>query len=341
MDVFIVSGIGIDILPRMISRRTFAAGMGGMAGGLARAAEDAPKAAIGNGKLKAEVYLPDAARGYYRGSRFDWSGVVKSLEFAGHSYFGVWFPRYDPLLHDAITGPVEEFLSGGEALGYSEAKEGEAFVRIGIGALKKAGAKFERFKTYELMDPGTWKVKAGKDRVTFQQELRRPVLGYAYRYEKTLRMEKDQPVLWIEHRLRNLGKRAIETECYNHNFFVIDGAKSGPDLEVTFPFDLKAKRELKPPGVIKGRSIGYERLLARGESVYTELEGFGTKPEDYDIRVVNRASGAAVRITGDRPLSKLVFWSIPTVLSPEPYISLKAEPGGEERWKLRYEFQTK
>jgi hypothetical protein len=62
-----------------------------------------------------------AADGYYRATRFDWSGVVASLEFQGHNYFGVWFPHYDPKLHDAITGPVEEYRTGDRGLGYADA----------------------------------------------------------------------------------------------------------------------------------------------------------------------------------------------------------------------------
>ena len=65
-----------------------------------------PKALISNGLVNAVVYLPDAKDGYNRGSRFDWSGMVGCLAYKGHTYFGVWFPHYDPLLHDAITGPV-------------------------------------------------------------------------------------------------------------------------------------------------------------------------------------------------------------------------------------------
>jgi hypothetical protein len=43
-------------------------------------------ATISNGQLKATVYLPDAHSGFYRGTRFDWSGVISSLEFKGHNY---------------------------------------------------------------------------------------------------------------------------------------------------------------------------------------------------------------------------------------------------------------
>ena len=76
--------------------------------------EDFPSAKITNGLITATLHLPDAEKGYYRGTRFDWSGVMPSLEYKGHQYFGLWNPApYDPKLHDAITGPVEEFVARG------------------------------------------------------------------------------------------------------------------------------------------------------------------------------------------------------------------------------------
>ena len=65
-----------------------------------------PQAEISNGIMKASLYLPDAKEGYYRGTRFDWSVVISSLEYKGHSYFGQWFVDYSPTKHDAIMGPV-------------------------------------------------------------------------------------------------------------------------------------------------------------------------------------------------------------------------------------------
>src|SRR5688500_6830593 len=79
------------------------------------------EAEIRNSTIEAKIYLPDAERGYYRGTRFDWSGVVPSLKANGHEYFGQWFSKYDPKLHDAIVGPVDEFLSKDGGLGYDEA----------------------------------------------------------------------------------------------------------------------------------------------------------------------------------------------------------------------------
>ena len=45
-----------------------------------------PKAEISNGQIRAVVYLPDAQSGFYRSTRFDWSGIVGSLKFGGHEY---------------------------------------------------------------------------------------------------------------------------------------------------------------------------------------------------------------------------------------------------------------
>ena len=123
------------------------------------AATPFPQADIATPGIEATVYLPDAKAGYYRGTRFDWSGAVASLRWNNHEYFGEWFARHDPVLHDGITGPVEEFQAGDSSVGYDEAKAGETFVRIGVGAVRKPQEPaYRRFATYEIVDPGQWKV---------------------------------------------------------------------------------------------------------------------------------------------------------------------------------------
>src|ERR1043166_1607276 len=61
---------------------------------------DPPQAEITNGQIRVKLYLPDTRNGYYRGTRFDWSGVIASLEYKGHNYFGEWFDRFDPKVYD-------------------------------------------------------------------------------------------------------------------------------------------------------------------------------------------------------------------------------------------------
>ena len=318
---------------------------------LAAVAADHPQAEISNGVIRARLYLPDAANGYYRGSRFDWSGVVSALEYKGHSYFGQWFDRFDPKVVDvdfsngiavgantAATGPVEEFSTNGKALGYDEAKAGGTFIKIGIGVLRKPEEpNYDHFRHYEIVDPGKWTIARSADRIVFEQTLSDGA-GYAYVYRKTVRLASRQPEMVLEHSLRNTGTRAIETSVYDHNFLTIDKQPLGPDYVVTFPFDPRAARPLGETAEVRGRQVVYLRRLVNDERAFTTLEGFGDTARDYDIRVENRKAGAGVRITGDRPLARLVYWSIRSVLSPEPYINLRIEPGREERWRIAYNF---
>src|SRR5712692_6476260 len=64
-----------------------------LASGIGVSAGSAPEAEIANGSIRVRLYLPDADTGFYRGTRFDWSGVVGSLEYAGHNYYPPWFQR--------------------------------------------------------------------------------------------------------------------------------------------------------------------------------------------------------------------------------------------------------
>jgi hypothetical protein len=307
---------------------------------LTSSAADFPQAEISGGTTHAKLYLPDTEKGYYRATRFDWSGQIASLESQGHNYFGQWFDKYDPKLHDAILGPVEEFLTNGIGLGYNDVKAGENFVKIGVGAVRKPEERaFQQFHTYEITDPGKWTVKPFPDRVEFTQELR-DTAGYAYLYKKTVRLAKDKPQLVLEHSLKNTGTKVIETSVYEHNFYMLDNQPAGPEYTVKFPFTVRTDRDLMGLAEAGGKQFTYLKELAKGQSVYTMLEGYGAASTDYDIRVENRAAHAGVRQTSDRPLSKLVFWSIRSTVCPEAYIDMRIEPGKEFSWRITYDFYT-
>jgi hypothetical protein len=303
--------------------------------------QPAPTAEITNGVVHAVVQLPDPAHGSYQGTRFDWSGILSSLEYAGHQYVGPWQDVHDPKIHDAVTGPAEEFLTNGSALGYTEAEPGGTFVRIGVGTIRKpAGEKeFQRFTTYEIVDHGKWTIHKKKDSVTFIHQLRSDD-GYAYVYTKTVHLVRGKPELEIQHTLKNTGRKPIETSQYSHNFFTMDHQVVGPDVKVHFAFPAKAASEMKFGAQLKDGEITYERKLEGKQSAASDILGFGPTAKDYDIRIENHWAGTGVHITGDRPLEKLYFWSIRTVACPEPYIHLSIAPGSQTHWSSLYELYT-
>jgi hypothetical protein len=295
----------------------------------AAVAADPPSAAIASGGVRAKLYLPDAENGYYRATRFDWAGQIASLEYQGHNYFGQWFERYDPKLHDSILGPVESF----NAIGYDDAKVDAKFLRIGVGWLRKPQeARLSDFKTYDIADSGKWSVKTGPEWVEMTHEL-----AGTYVYRKTVRVAKGELVL--EHSLRNAGTQTLDTNVFNHDFYMLDNQPTGPDVVVTVPFALGHGDDWRGPGETRGKELRYLQELEKGQTVSSTLTGYADRSSDYDIVVENRKTGAKVRQTSDRPMSRLYFWSIRTTVCPEAYIHVHVEPGQEQTWRIRYEFQ--
>nr|MBI1231912.1 hypothetical protein [Cytophagales bacterium] len=296
-----------------------------------------PEATISNGLIEATLYLPDPESGYYRGTRFDWSGVVASLTYDGHSYFGQWFPKYDPLLHDAILGPVEAF----DPIGYESAKPGEPFLKIGVGTVKKINDEPYRFTApFEIINGGKWHTKKKKDGIVFSHELATDH-GYAYYYEKSVKLSKGTPEMVLSHSLKNLGVKTIITRVYNHNFFMLDNQPIGPDYAITFAFQPSLVSNTRGMGTtvdLQGNQLVFLAPIAAKESIYMVLGGYSDQAADYDITVSNSKTGAGVRITNDRPIAHLPVWSIPTTLCPEPYMDVRVAPGETFTWDTTYEF---
>ena len=166
---------------------------------------------------------------------------------------------------------------------------------------------------------------------------------------------------------------------------MLDKQPTGPDITVTFPFDIKGSREMTGLAEARGRQIVYLAELQenparvdlpaaapapparrprgalaltppadpapapatgaaapaapRRQTASTPVEGFSTTDaKDFDIAIENRKTGAGVRLSGDRPLSRINFWSVRTTVCPEAYVEVKADPGAETRWKLTYDF---
>lgn len=347
-----------------IARRGFLGGALQLAGGGAllrstnavagQAAPPSPGRApmtLNNGVLRAELHPPDPQKGFYRGTRFDWSGMVGSLEFAGHRFYGPWFQRVDETVRDfiysgeeivvgpasAATGPAQEFTT---PLGHDEAAPGGTYVKIGVGVLKKPPTGgYERFGQNPLVNTGTWSTRGGRTVHECRQQLQDPGSGYGYDYRKKVELPAGSAHMRMEHTLRNTGSKPIRTEVYNHNFLTLDRLAPGPDYTIRLPFEAQPERSPAPELLeIKGREITYRRLMKDRDTVYTGLKGFGAAPSDYDVRVEHRTAGVGVRVTCDRPLSRMAIWSIRATMSLEPFIRLDIAPNTEATWFYDYEY---
>jgi hypothetical protein len=311
------------------------------------AADDYPHVYLKNDKLKVKVYLPDAEKGFYRGTRFDHAGVFGEVEFAGHKIFGPWKDKHDPTNHDDIIGPCEEF--GMESpLGYDDAKVGETFLKIGVGELEKPKEeKYSFAKKYKVVKPAEWKEREReKDgdavrKIIWETTASHPA-GYAYRYDKWVWVEPTGGTITISHYLKNTGTKAIVTDVYNHNFFNVNGDAVGPNYAFEFPFEVKAQDLKGKFGELvesKDKELRFKEKLSDG-FVMAGLTGFEQGLAAHRLFVMrHQPSGIDVTCVQTESFSKFNVWGIKTTICPEPYTAIDLKPGAVKLWAVVYQFK--
>ena len=291
-----------------------------------------PQARIANDAVSLVVYLPDAEKGYYRGTRFDWSGMIARVQFmGGRTVFGPFRTRFDPTLHDHVVGPAEEFDNENPP-GYAGAKVGDAFMKIGVGLIEKVQEeKYGFWNRYKLVKPGTWEITHGADWIQFDQEL--ALGGYAYAYTKRISLKGMS--FTIAHTLKNTGAKPLDVLTYCHNFVLLDDDPVGPNYRVVLPFRARLEPKSDPAEArVEGNEIAFKDTVK--SSVMLFLGGYTGAAAENAATIENTRTGTALKFTCDRPVVKYNFYAEKTAACPEPFIRLKIEPRKEEKWETAY-----
>ena len=308
----------------------------------------------------------------YKGHEYYGTWFSKVTDIYDFGYEG---PNKDVISADftAMVGPAEEF----GALGYNDVPAGGLFVKPGIGVLKRDDMNYNHSRPYAIANGGKWDIKRSRAAVEFTHTLNEPSINFGYVYTKVVRLTPGKPQMTVSHVMKNTGSKPIVTDVYNHNFTTIDKLPIGPDVEITAPWQMTRAagrggraagapaRQNAPPvdpyaplaagermgtqcgqpqmqslASPQGNKLVYAKVLEGSECYQTSFSGFGPDAKDNDIRIENKKAGAGVHITGDRPLTRLGYWSIRTVVAPEPYIDLNIEPGQQFSWTYTYEYYT-
>lgn len=302
--------------------------------------DDLPSKTITNGIISAKIYLPETF-GFYRATRFDHAGMITHLTYKGHDYGRYWFAKTSPNVrnftydsegvvahnNNVAAGPVEEFGENG----FEAAGPGGRFLKIGVGILKRDNDVYNRFHTYPILNEGQRTTRATANSIRFTQVVSGDPSGYGYSHTKTVTMVPGKAQMTIEVRLKNTGSKPIDTTVYNHHFTTLSPGNEA--IELVAPFNLVNARPM-PADVIKfdGKRMNYLRAITGQEQVASDLTGFGSSASDNDFRITNTKTGYGVRLRADLPVARLLWWSIPSTLSLEPYMAITLKPGEEKRW---------
>ena len=269
--------------------------------------------------MRLELHHP--LDGYYEGTRFDRSGVFKSLVFRGTELCAPWFGQYSPTMHDAVLGPAEEF---------SLLQAGPYWLKPGVGLLEPDSVPYDRFKLYNVIDPGRWEVEERGSSHFFRHTLD----GY-YTYTKEIRTVS-KCSFEISHELNV--QIPWDGTVYNHNFFTLGKLETGPSRMIDFPFRPEGTwRATYDSVAFTDGGVRFSRTLREGESVYSgDIHEAGKTGMPYDLSL--REGPLSVHIRGDVPVTHTVLWANHRIACVEPYNQLKAAPGETLRWTISYRF---
>ncbi len=304
-------------------------------------ADGAPMAVLDNGVVTVELALPSATTGYYRGPRFDWSGVVVQATWTPatgtkHTAFGVLKPEAGPERHERGAGPMAEFGIDGVD-GYDATPVGGTFLKIGVGGVTRTGDGPYKFNAgHPVVAPAAIAVTGGATWAEFTSSATAGAQSYAY--AKRVELLSDGPGFVLRHRLTNTGTAPIATDWYNHNMIVLDGAKVGAGYRLDLPFTPTVASVL-PTFTMAGQSMHITNAVATpGTSLWTLVEGWPNTPAANQVTVVNENTKVGLRITTDRTPSKWVVYGEATGLCPEIFIPVKLAPGETMGWASEYRF---
>lgn len=303
---------------------------------LVGSAEDSyPRTSIQSEQLHVEIYLPDADKGYYRGSRFDWSGLVQQVKYRDHVYFGDWKTTHNPTNFEDANGLASEFGMF-SPIGYNDAKPKEAFVKIGIGELVKPKDEEYRFsKNYKVEKPFSWEIKQDKTWIEFHQIIPN-WHDWGYDYVKRIELDSTKPFMKVTHTLKNIGKKNMNTDYYCHNFTMIDNEPISELYCLEFPFAIKTKQNLDGDIKLEKNKLFFLKKVTK--ALFSELEGWNPVAGHNGVSIINKKSGAGLRIKGTEAPYKYNFFTAPLATCLEPFIKLEIAPGATAKWTDEYTF---
>jgi len=362
-----------------------------------------PNVTLHSPVLSARVFMPRMGGGgrdrdadnenvYYAGSRFEHGSMIGDVLFGDREVYGrgLWRSNpHDPTWPESGVGLASEFGCGDDGatcvgkgditngvLGYDEAKPGQPFLKIGVGALVKGSCPecvgdengVYRFNSpYKFHRLPVWYVlpSPGPNEVTFVSEER--VGNYGYRIQKTARL--DGNIMTVRSILTNLGEERFTTPWYSHHFFTGDDEPVGPgyvlDLGLSEYALSTSTPRFRQPGLGTWSADVNEYFnvtMASDKSISVSVkkvlpDGVKLKAEFLDDNIVTLTDGS---FTLRAPSGISVYEKIPELqtqsrnpfiyaynvyaergtLSPEPTLLLYLEPGETTTWTQHLKFSS-
>ncbi len=308
-----------------------------------------------SGSLVVEVGDPESSECLWnKGLRFSPVANVLRAQLHGQEFL------YAPLGGGALTylgGLPMEFDIGQEAFqpdppGYNEGQNGDPFLKIGVGILRRDTSAYSFSKSYPVVELARTTATWQQDRAHFVQTLTGNANGYSCYLEEDVVVKNDRLVM--QYLLRNTGSKPFTTEQYLHNFVCFSGRSVGPNVRLSFPYDFTTNPAVtpwQPSGRVRSIMIAAAAVYARiGNSIEFMDKAAGVpkiwvyKPNGYvgpELCAVEHAdTQQRIVLETSIPAAYVGIWTTDYQVSPEQFLQVMLAPGEEARFTRTYIFRV-
>jgi hypothetical protein len=308
-----------------------------------------------SGNLVVEIGDPESAEcRWNKGLRFSPVANVLRAELRGQEFL------YAPVGGGALTylgGLPMEFDIGQEAFqpdppGYNEGQNGDPFLKIGVGILRRNAAAYNFSTSYPVVELARTTATWQSDRVRFVQTLTGNANGYCCHLEEDVIVKNDR--LIMNYLLRNTGSKPFTTEQYLHNFVCFSGRSVGPGVRLSFPYDFTTNPAVtpwQPSGRIRDIRAAAAAVYVRiANSIEFTDKASGVpkiwiyKPQGYagpDLCAVEHTeTQQRLVVESSIPAAYFGIWTTDYQVSPEQFLQVTLAPGEETRFSRTYTFRT-
>lgn len=283
-----------------------------------------------NNSLDVLIDLPSENN---KGSRFDWTGRIKSISFLNTPLTTLENPALEEDPHMG-KGLYNEFGID-TPLGFDETEIGGWFHKIGIGLLKKDDHQYNFQKKYTIK-PAKFDIVKDSHKIVIccTSEM---MNGYAYFLKKEIALHASE--LTIQYTLENTGKNDLVTDEYTHNFMGQNKVLLGKNYELAFPFKLKPTLFEETVNPELKVDIGVHKVTFNDTPTvpyfFSNLTGNGFETASW--KLINLDATIGIQEMGNFKTDKVNLWGSKHVISPELFFKIFLKPKESIEWSRRYE----
>lgn len=276
-----------------------------------------------NDRLLIDIDLPDEG---YRNTRFDWTGKIKRLIWAGIPLTTTETEAGESALG---KGLYNEFCMD-NPLGFEEAEIGEWCHKIGVGLLRKTSREYQFHTSYEVK-PARFSHQLNENELVIRcvGEVHQ---GFGYDLVKTIELLNDGLV--IHYALVNTGEKPIDTTEYTHNFLAFNHLKIGPDYSLLLPSPIHQEHFGEFVNPDEALRIHVQHISIQRNPTQPFFISHIFRPEPGAVGWILRHTQVPFSLSEEvsLPASKFNLWGTSHVISPEIFVKIHLLPGESTRW---------